>query len=289
MALTKIQEEKWASTIVAQLETLHVATRITNRAVQIEGSDKFHIVLASDVSSFTVADGSDITYDAQTDTSAEVEKNFDQGFALLLLDTNKMQTQVAGWEQTFISNGSYQIGQDLDAAILGLYTGAGTDSYETGSTDWQFTKDTCADIPGFFAKIRKTIRDAATDGLGKPYIVGPTGFGEAVDTYVGGRESVLGDQVLLAGGQRVFDFNGFNCYVSNNCVTAGSVTHGLAGVEGANVALGMYMTPDAIEVVGRSEGRFGDLVRGRLAAGHKVYRSTGLIDVNFNSTVVATS
>ena len=57
---------------------------------------------------------------------------------------------------------------------------------------------------------------------------------------------------------------------------------------GYGMALGLYNTPSLIEEVGRSEGRYGNLVRGRLAAAYKVYRTASMFDVEFNSTTVAT-
>ena len=95
--------------------------------------------------------------------------------------------------------------------------------------------------------------------------------------------------MLLSGNQRMFPFMGFDVYISNNLETETSSTHGFCGITGYGYALGKYITPSMVEVVGRAEGRFGDLVRGRLAAGYKIYRSAAVIDVNLNSTVVATS
>jgi len=287
MAMTAIQQEKWASTIDVFLETMTVAGQVADTNLVLEGSDKWHIITPTDVSTFAVNDAVDITYSETTDSDTEVTKNFDQGFGLIVPDTVKMQSQGA-WEQAYAMNGAYQLSSDLDVAFLANHASAGTDFDEAG-TDWQFTKDTCAEIPAFFAKLRKHLRDQKVDGLGMPYIVGPTGFGEAIDTYVGGRESAYGDQVLLAGGQRAFTFNGFRVFVSNNCDTVSTTTHGLSGVMNYGYALGKYTSPQTIENVGRAEGRWADLIRGRTAAGYKVYRSAAVVDVEFNSTVVATS
>jgi len=287
MAMTAIQQEKWAATIDAFLETMTVASAICDTDLVMEGGDKWHIVVPSDVTTFSVSDSSDITYSQPTDADQSVTKNFDKGFALMILDTNKMQSQ-GDWEMRYAENGAYQLGSDLDTAVLANHANAGT-NYQEASSSWQFTVSTCADIPKFFAGLLKVLRDQKVDALGMPYLVGPTGLGEAIQTYTGGRETALGDQVTLSGGQRSFTYNGFRVHISNNCNTAGSVTHGLAGITGYGYALGKYVTPSQIEMVGRAEGRYGNLIRGRVAAGYKIYRSASVVDVEFNSTVVATS
>jgi len=290
MALTAIQRELWAAQLDAFLTTMTVAGSIcdTNVVPAMDGGDTWHIVTPTDISTFSVADGSDITYSLPTDGDTSVTKNFDKGFALLELDTNVMQSGNAGWIQAFSQNGAYQLSADLDTAVLANHAAAGTNFQEAGSA-WQFTVTTCAEVPVFFAQLLKKLRDQKVDGLGMPYVVGPTGFGEAIDTYTSKRGTQLGDESLLAGGQRTFTYGGFRVFISNNCNTAASITHGLAGIMGYGYALGRYIKPDMLEDLGRSEGRFGNLYRGRLAAGYKVYRSAAVVDVEFNSVVVATS
>ncbi len=288
MAMTAIQKEKWAMEIIAQLEVMHVASRVCNTDVVMQGADKWHIVAAGDVTVFDVDDNADITYSDTADSETVITKNYDKGFGLLIKDTDRMQTDY-NYERIFARRGAYKLGQALDVQLLQEYENAGDDFYITGTTPWQFTKATCVEVPAFFAQLLKLLRDNEVDGLGMPYVIGPTGFGEAIDTYTDGRETALGDQHLLAGGQRMFTFGGFLVFISNNCTTVSTVTHGLAGIIGDGIGLGTYVDPELIELVGRAEGRWGDLVRGRLAAGEKVYRDEAVIDVNFNETVVATT
>ena len=288
MAMTAIQQEKWASTIDAFLETMTVAMQICDTDLVLEGADKWHIVVPSDVSTFSVSDASDITYSETTDADQSVTKNFDKGFALMILDTNKMQSGSGNWEQKYAENGAYQLGADLDTAVLGDHANAGN-NYDNAGTDWQFTKTTCAEVPAFMAGLLKVLRDQKVDALGMPYAVGPTGFGEAIQTYTGGRATDFGDQVLLSGGQRAFTYSGFRIFISNNTTTVSTTDHGIGGILGYGFALGKYVKPQEIELVGRAEGRYADLIRGRVAAGYKIYRSASVVDIEFNSTVVATS
>ena len=288
MALTAIQRELWAAQLDAFLTTMTVAGSVCDGNVtpSLDGGDTWHIVTPSDVTPFSVADGSDITYSVPTDADTSLTKNFDQGFALLELDTNVMQSGNAGWIQAFAQNGAYQLANALDTAILANHANF-TDFYLSGTTAIQFTTATAAEVPVFFAKLRLALRDAKVDNLGMPYIVGPTQFGEALDTYNAQRATPYGDEVTLAGGQRAFTYQGFRVYISNNCATAATVTHGMAGISGYGQALGKYVKPEMLEDLGRAESRYGNLYRGRLAAGYKVYRTAAVLDVNFNSNVVA--
>jgi len=288
MAITALQKELWAARMLEHLTTMTVASQICDtRLVPMEGGDTWHVVLPDDVTVSNTNDAADITYNLPGDSNVSVTKNFDKYFSLLKLDTNTMQIGDNEWFDAFAQNGIYQLASALDSAVLADYGNYGS-TFQEASSAWQFTVNTCADIPKFFAQLRSAIRTAEVDNLGMPYVVGPPGFGEAIDTYSAGRETAYGDAQLLSGGQRAFTFNGFRVFISNNLTTDTSI-RGAAGVLGYGRVLGTYATPEMLEDVGRAEGRFGNLIRGRLAAGHKVVRSAALWDVQFNATVVATS
>ncbi len=89
---------------------------------------------------------------------------------------------------------------------------------------------------------------------------------------------------MLANG-KVGSFMGMSVYKSNNLTTAASVVHGFAGVEKDGIAYKVQIDPTSIESF-RAQGRFATLIRGRIRAGHKVYRAGSLVDVNLNSTVL---
>jgi len=285
MALSYVQQELWANTMQALFETLTVAGRVVNRnVVQDSRADKWHIVAASEVSVSDVNDAADITYAALTDTDVELTPNFDKAFSLLDLDTNGVQTAI-DYMQTYLKRGAYKLVDALDESILGEYANAGSDFYLTGTTDIQFTVTTCAEIPVFFGKLAKAVKDLDWPESAPKYIIAPSGFKEAILTYTGGRESALGDSDLVNGRSDMFKYGGFNIGISNNCTTETSSTHGLCGLVGDGIALGVQVNPSSIESM-RAESRFGTLYRGRMKAGHKVHRSAAVVDINFNSTVV---
>ena len=290
MAMTKVQQELWAKEIIALFETDLWATRVCNtNLIQGTGSnaDIWHITAAAAVSTADVNDAVDLTYAATTDTETQVTVNFDKAFSLINYDTVKSEAAM-NYFQTYAKRGAYQLMDDLDTDILlDSYAAAGT-VFDNGGTDWQFTKDTCAEIPAFFGKLSKVAKDNDWPSNMEKYAIVPSGMLEAIITYTGGKDSAFGDSVLTQGLNNAFVYAGWNIFVSNNCTTESSTTHGVAGLVGDGIALGMQIDPSSIESM-RAEGKFGDLIRGRMKAGHKVYRSDSVVDIEFNSTVVSTT
>jgi hypothetical protein len=290
MAMTKVQQELWAQTMVSLFETDLWASRVCNTSL-IQGTglnaDKWHITAGSAVTTANVSDAADLTYSETTDTVTEVTVNFDKSFSLINYDTVKSEAAM-NYFPIYARRGAYQLMDDLDTDILlDSFTNAGT-VFDNGGTDWQFTKATCAEIPAFFGKLSKTAKDNDWPSNMEKYAIVPSGMLEAIITYTGGKDSAFGDSVLTQGLSNAFVYAGWNIFVSNNCNNDGSTLHGVAGLVGDGIALGMQIDPSSIESM-RSEGRFGDLIRGRMKAGHKVYRSSAVIDIEFNPTVVATA
>jgi hypothetical protein len=287
MALSYVQKELWANTILALFPEMLVADRIANTNVIADSrADKWHITAASDVSVADVSDAADLTYDDVTDTDTEVTVNFDKAMKLIDYDSNKVETSI-NYMPTYIRRGAERLADALDAAVLSVHGDAGS-NFDNGGTDWQFTKDTCAEIPAFFGKLSKACKDLNWPEASQKYLVVPSGFKEAILTYSGGRESALGDSDITSGRNDAFVYGGFNVFISNNLTTVSTTDHGLCGIVGDGIALGKQIDPASVEMM-RAEGRFADLYRARLRAGYKVYRDTALIDVELNSTTVATS
>jgi len=286
MALSYVQKELWANTIVALFDETAVMARLANRNLIMDtAGDKWHIVAASDVSVADVDDSADLTYDDLTDSDTEITVNFDKAFKLIDYDSNRVETTI-NYMPTYIRRGAERLSDALDTAMLALHGSAGS-NFDNGGTDWQFTKTTCAEVPAFFGKLDKAAKDLNWPDASSKYLVAPSGFKEAVITYTGGKDSALGDSVLTQGRSNAFVYGGWNVFISNNCATVSSTTHGIAGLVGDGFALGVQVDPKSIEQM-RAEGRFADLYRGRLRAGHNIYRSSAVIDVEYNSTVVAT-
>ena len=288
MAMTKVQQELWAQEIIALFETSHWAARVCDRnIIKDKNADIWHITAASDVDVADVNDAADITYDDTTDTETAVTVNFDKKFSLIQYDTPQTETSI-NYTPTYAKRGAYKLMDALDADILADSYAAAGSVFDNGGTDWQFSINTCAEVPAFFGKLSKAAKDLDWPSQQEKYCTVPSGMMEAIQTYSGGRESSFGDSVLTQGMNDAFVYAGWNIFVSNNCTTVSTTTHGVAGLVGDGIALGVQVDPLRIEKM-RSEGRLADLIRGRMKAGHKVYRSASVIDIEFNSTVVATS
>lgn len=282
MGMTNIKQELWASQIVALLKTKLVAEAICNpNVVPNANGDKCHIVGAAEVTVTDYDEDTDINYQDPTDTDTEFTFNVDKYFGILVKDKDRLQTTI-NWEPIYADRGAYGLMKALDASVFADYASAGLDSYESGSTPWQLGT-AGADVPNLFAALHKQLDDADAPFEGR-YIVLPSIGIQAVRLYASGKATQWGDKMLANG--LVDRFQGMEVYASNNLTTASSVIHGLCGVKGDGIAWKMEIDPDSIETL-RAESRFATLVRGRCLAGHKVYRSGTVIDVNLNSSLLA--
>ena len=285
MAMTNIQQELWAQTLKTLLEDKLIARQICDTNIVKGAGDTWHIITMGEVSSANYSDAVPITYAATDDANTSITNQVDEVVPLVIHDSVKKQTTI-NWVDSYITRGSYVLNKKIETGVLGLYGSAGNDFYESGTTPWQFTVTTCADVGPFFAKLNKLATELNWPNQGR-YIVGPSGFQEACMTYLGNRATGVGDRVIV-GGVEGLSIGGFTVFFSNNCTTGSSVTHGLAGVMGDGIALGIDIDPSQVEMM-RAEGAYADLVRMRARAAYGVYRSSTLVDVNFNETVVALS
>jgi len=287
MALSNLQRELWANTLVALFNENAWMNRLINTNVVGDTmGDVFHIIGAGDVAVEDVDDDADLSYDELTDTNVSLTPNFDKAFKFIHKDTDKTGTNLNAIP-TYVARGAERLIDAWDASILADHASTGS-NFDNGGTDWQFTKDTAAEIPVFMAKLEKAVVDLNWPDASEKYIVAPSGFKEAILTYTGGRASDLGDSVLTQGLNNAFTYGGFNVFISNNCTTVSTTLHGLCGLVGNGIAGITQVNPNSIETL-RAEGRFADLYRGRMRGGHKVYKTDAVVDIEFNSTVVATS
>jgi len=283
MAMTNIIPEIWAKTILALLEKSLVAARIANRTIAGEVAvkgDQLHIIGAGAVATGDYGASANITYETVSDAVNTLTVNLDKYFAFKVEDSEKRQANVP-WQQIYAERGTYELRDDIDTLLFAEYASAGLDSYETGTTPWQLGA-AGADVPTLMAALAKQLNDADAPQEGRFFAM-PTICLQAFQLYFASRSTNLGDTVLANGALgRAF---GFDLFVSRN--VGGSTTlHGLAGVYGHSIAYAQQVNPSSIEEL-RAEGRFASLVRGRVLAGIKTFRSGTSIDVNLNSTLLA--
>lgn len=282
MSMDKSKQELWAKNMVALLKTQLVAEGICNPNVVLNTkTSKFHIIGAGEVAIADYDEDADITYVAPADTDTEFTWNVDKYFGIFVKDTDVNQTEIP-WESIYADRGAYGCMKALDGSVFADYASATLKSYETGTTPWQLGT-AGADVPAFFASLHQQLDAVDAPDVGR-FIVLPSVGIQAIRLYNAGKNSIWGDKVLENG--VVGDFMGMSVKKSNNLTTAASTIHGLCGVEKDSIAWKVQVDPNSIEML-RAQGRFGNLVRGRVRAGHKVYRAGTLIDVCLNSTLLA--
>jgi len=285
MSLSNVQTTLWKRAIVENYQEKGVFVPLMNRDVKQIGANEWRIITATAASSSDVNDSADITYAALSDSLTSLATNFDKHVPMIDFDSDGLESSVE-YLGAYIRESASTLTNDLDAGIGAVYGDAGTDSYETGTTSWQFTKDTCAEVPGFMASLTNDARTNNWPEDKAKFVVGPPGLEEAILTYTGGRATSMGDEVI--NGRKVMKFMGWNLMFTNQLTTASSVVHGIALVNQDAIALALQTNQASVES-GRAEGRHGTWYRPRLKAAYKVYRAAGVIDINLNSTVVATS
>ena len=284
MAISNFIPEIWTNEALDTLKNQLVAERVADMSYNsdvVNDGDTIHILKHAAIADAAYPASSNITYSALSDGTSDLSINTKRYFAFEVPDLDKAQARPE-FVTRATANGAYDIADHFDALLLAEYANASVDSYETGSTAWQFTLATCADIPPFFASIVRQLQ-VANAPSGQAFVIGPPQLGEAINTYFGGKAT---DRTAILANGFKGNFFGVNVYISNNCTTASSVTHGLAGIEGQTTAL-VYQLKKTEAL--RLEGRFSDGVRMLVVGGIKTYRPEILIDVNLNSTVIATS
>ncbi len=278
--------EIWSNELILLLEKSLLATAIANRDIagQINSKgDTLHIIGMGDVAIADYPVSGSITYSDTTDTDTELVIDIDKYFGLKFEDKTNIQANF-DFRSPYVRRSVYKLKDAIDILTLAEYANAGI-VYDEAGSDWQFTKDTCVDVPLFFAGLHKELDSVSASTMGR-YLIAPPTAVEAFRIYFAQRGTSLGDQVLLNG--YVANVMGIDVYMSNNCENDGTTVHGLAGVRGDSIAYAQQINPDSIETL-RSENRFADLVRGRVLAGLKTYRAETLMSVEFNPVTIATS
>ena len=294
MAMTNIIPELWSSEIVALLEKNLVASQLTNRQITtglMDKGDTLHIIGAGAVTTAAYADtGSNITYTAPSDTTADLSLDQDQYAALAIYDKEVKQAGIE-WQSVYARRMAYELADDIDTNVLTVaQAGAGIDNYESSTTPWQLGA-AGGDVPELFASVTKDLEDADAFSLpGRPYMVVPTIMAQAIRLYTSQIATNLGDSALLSGQPArngyMGNYAGYDLYVSRNCIVDGTTVYALAGITGDGIADAVQISPNDIEPI-RLEGKFGTGIRARALFGAAVYRSGIVANVHLNTTLLA--
>ena len=272
MSFTTFNKEVWATSIQGLLENASVANSIANRnVVPSDVGDKFHILGISDVSVADYTQGGGLTYNDPTGTDVEFTFNIDKVVPLIAYDKDVKQAST-DWQMMYADRAGYKLRDAFDAAVFADYASAtalndGVDGFTVGSD--------AAGVPAMFARIAKTMNEANLPQQGRYVVIDPA-MKEAIDIWASSKGSQFGDQVSING----FAGNlfGLGVYVSNNLTTATNTVHGLAGATGWGLATADLIGSEDVEVL-RDPAEYANYIRTRLVAGHKIYKSTEIFDL----------
>ena len=281
-----IYGEMWRQVALAGLRKDLVGDMICNKSFQQEVWGKGNVLNIVGVGTLTDNEypaSDNITYEDITDSNLKLEIDKQRYVAFKSEDANRALTSIDKLTE-IVSDAGYQMGDYWDGLVMAEYANATLESYATGTTPWQVTATTAANIPQIFGAIKRQLKKANAP-KGDIYLVAPPELEEAITMYMGGKgaASQLSDAYISNAtyGGKLF---GVQLFISNNLVTESSTTHGLAGVVGTSIALANDIITD--EKL-RLEGRIASGQRILSIGGIKTYRTAISVDVNFNNTVIA--
>jgi hypothetical protein len=259
-----------------------------------EKGDQLNINTLGDPSASNTDESTPMTYSNLDTTNTALTLTLDKTVAVRLNDKNKLQVEASAvtLEAAIAGRMVYTLADEVDQLIMGKYTEATVDNYETGTTPWQWgATPTAAEIAKFFASVHKSMDDANCEDEGR-FISLPNIAIQGIRIAMGTIETNQGDSVR-ARGLVYTNMHGFRVYRASNAVSASSVTHGIAGnlpnvgegVPGC-IACGIQIDPSQIEKL-RLEGYWADGIRARVLAGAKVFKADRTVDVNLNDSLLA--
>jgi len=266
----------WSARILAKLEKNLVFAQpgVCNRDyegdIRADG-DRVHIHSFNDltVSSYT-KNSTTISYENLTDTRVTLLIDQSKYFAFKVddIDTAQMRPEII---DAAADRAAYQLAEDADSYIAGLYSGASTSSPDNTIETSQFTS---TNVYQKFVDL-SVLMDQVNLPAGGRYVVVPPwvkGLLLQNSTFVTASkpDAVLNGEIGQIAGLRIL--------VSNNAKTTGTspvVSHMMAGHPAA-----LAYAEQIVNVEGlRLEGSFADAVRGLHLYGAKVLDGARLFDL----------
>jgi hypothetical protein len=269
----------WSARILAKLETNlvfaqpGVASRDYEGDIRADG-DRVHIHSFNDltVSSYT-KNSTTISYENLTDTRVTLLIDQSKYFAFKVddVDTAQMRPEII---DAASDRAAYQLAEDADSYIAGLYSGASTSNPDNTIETSQFTASNVYDK---FVDLGVLMDQVNLPSEGRYVVVPPwvRGLLQKNSTFV----TAAQPSVVLNGS--IGQIAGLNILVSNNVKTTGTspvVSHMMAGHPSA-----LAYAEQIVNVEGlRLEGSFADAVRGLHLYGAKVLDGARLFDLQAN-------
>lgn len=278
MPITNMIPSVWSARILAKLEKNLVFGQpgVVNKDYEGDiraGGDRVHVHAFNDltIGSYT-KNSTVISYEQLTDTRVTLLIDQSKYFAFKVDDIDAAQMRPKLIDAA-ADRAAYQLAEDADSYIAGLYSGASTASPDNTIETSQFTN---TNIYQKFVDLAVLMDQVNLPDDGRFAVVPPWVKGLLLrnsDFLAAKSEAVLNGEVGQVAGIRIL--------VSNNVKTTGSapvVSHIMAGVPSA-----ISYAEQIVNVEGlRLEGSFADAVRGLHLYGAKVLDGARLFDLQAN-------
>jgi P22 coat protein - gene protein 5 len=278
LAITNMIPQIWSARILAKLEKALVFAQpgVVNRDyegdIRADG-DRVHIHSFNDltVSSYT-KNSTTISYEQLTDSRVTLLIDQSKYFAFRCddIDTAQMRPEII---DAASDRAAYQLAEDADSYIAGLYSGASTSAPDNTVETTQFTS---TNVYQKLVELNVLMDQVNLPSEGRFVVVPPWVKGLLLQnaTFLAASlPSTLNGSVGQVGG--------LNVLVSNNVKTTGTspvVSHMMAGHPSAIAYAEQIVNLEAL----RLEGSFSDAVRGLHLYGGKVLDGARLFDLQAN-------
>jgi hypothetical protein len=279
MAISQTLPQIWSARILAKLEKNLVFAQpgVVNKDYEgdiRQDDDRVHVHSFNDLTIGTYAKNSTtITYEQLTDTRVTLLIDQAKYFAFKVddIDAAQMRPELI---DAAADRAAYQLAEDADSYVAGLYTGASTSAPDNTIETSQFT---ATNVYQKLVDLSVLMDQVNLPSEGRFVIVPPWVKGLLLQnsTFVTASkpDAVLNGQI----GQ----IAGLNVLVSNNVKTTGSgpvVSHLMAGHPSALAYAEQITNVEGL----RLEGSFADAVRGLHLYGAKVLDGARLFDLQAN-------
>lgn len=279
MAISQTIAQIWSARILAKLEKnlIFAQEGIINRDYEGDirnAGDRVHVHAFNDLSIGSyVKNSTTISYEQLTDTRVTLLIDQAKYFAFKVDDIDTAQ-QLPKLIDSAADRAAYQLAEDADSYIAGLYTGASTSAPDNTIETSQFT---AANVYQKLVDLSVLMDQVNLPAEQRFVIVPPWVKGLLLQnsTFV----TASAPEVVLNG--QVGQIAGLNVLVSNNVKTTGTspvVSHMIAGHPSAWTYAEQITNLEGL----RLEGSFADAIRGLHLYGAKVLDGARLFDLQAN-------
>ena len=272
MSVANFIPQLWSARLLEHLDDALVIAGLANTRWEGElrnVGDRVHIQRPNNVAVREYPASAAITYDEPTSTQRTLIVDQDRYWALTFDDLDRVQANVELVSE-FTQRAAVAIAEDMDVFLADAHANAGiTGLSVTLGTD---------DFYPVAVEAGKELDERNVPRAGRFLLVTPAGHAALLEEDLFTQASDLGDQTVVSGA--VGRIAGFDVVMSNNVdITAGTpdIAHYMFGTRDAiTFARQLLGQPEAL----RSEDRFEDRVRGRMAYGKLVVEpdALGVID-----------